>query len=74
MCHRTHRSLFSLLLETKNASFVPQAEADSNAYHFGDDFSEQVEYVSQSFKIIRYVRPKFVALNLQNGELRSLDQ
>ena len=27
--------------------------------HFGDDVSEQLEYVSESFKVIRHVRPKF---------------
>ena len=27
--------------------------------HFGDDVSEQLEYVPQSFKVIRHVRPKF---------------
>ena len=27
--------------------------------HFGDDISEQLEYVPESFKVIRHVRPKF---------------
>ena len=27
--------------------------------HFGDDVSEQLEYVPESFKVIRHVRPKF---------------
>ena len=27
--------------------------------HFGDDVSEQLEYVPDSFKVIRHVRPKF---------------
>jgi transposase len=26
---------------------------------FGEDVSEQLEYVPESFKVIRYVRPKF---------------
>ena len=27
--------------------------------HFGDDVSEQLEYVPESFKVIRHIRPKF---------------
>lgn len=27
--------------------------------HFGDDVSEQLEYVPESFKVLRHVRPKF---------------
>jgi len=27
--------------------------------HFGDDISEQLEYVPESFKVIRHIRPKF---------------
>jgi transposase len=27
--------------------------------HFGDDISEQLEYVPENFKVIRHVRPKF---------------
>ena len=27
--------------------------------HFGDDISEQLEYVPESFKVIRHMRPKF---------------
>jgi transposase len=27
--------------------------------HFGEDVSEQLEYVPDSFKVIRHVRPKF---------------
>jgi len=27
--------------------------------HFGDDVSEQLEYIPESFKVIRHVRPKF---------------
>ena len=27
--------------------------------HFGDDLSEQLEYVPESFKVIRHIRPKF---------------
>jgi transposase len=27
--------------------------------HFGDDISEQLEYVPESFKVLRHVRPKF---------------
>src|SRR6202011_3169449 len=27
--------------------------------HFGDDVSEQLEYIPDSFKVIRHVRPKF---------------
>ena len=27
--------------------------------HFGDDVSEQLEYVPENFKVIRHVRPKF---------------
>jgi hypothetical protein len=28
-------------------------------HHFGDDVSEQLEYIPDSFKVIRHVRPKF---------------
>lgn len=30
--------------------------------HFGDDISEQLEYVPESFKVIRHVRPKFTCV------------
>jgi transposase len=30
--------------------------------HFGDDVSEQLEYVPESFKVIRHVRPKFACI------------
>jgi transposase len=30
--------------------------------HFGNDISEQLEYVPESFKVIRHVRPKFACM------------
>jgi transposase len=30
--------------------------------HFGDDVSEQLEYVPENFKVIRHVRPKFTCM------------
>ncbi len=34
-------------------------ECGGQLRHFGDDVSEQLEYVPESFKVIRHVRPKF---------------
>ena len=34
-------------------------ECGGNLRHFGEDVSEQLEYIPESFKVIRYVRPKF---------------
>ncbi len=34
-------------------------DCGSKLRHFGDDISEQLEYVPESFKVIRHVRPKF---------------
>ena len=31
----------------------------SQLRHFGDDVSEQLEYIPESFKVIRHIRPKF---------------
>ncbi len=42
---------------------VPEGDCCSDCggelRHFGDDVSEQLEYVPDSFKVIRHVRPKF---------------
>jgi transposase len=34
-------------------------DCGSKLRHFGDDVSEQLEYIPDSFKVIRHVRPKF---------------
>jgi transposase len=34
-------------------------DCGSQLRHFGDDVSEQLEYIPDSFKVIRHVRPKF---------------
>ena len=34
-------------------------DCGSQLRHFGDDVSEQLEYIPESFKVIRHVRPKF---------------
>ncbi len=34
-------------------------DCGSQLRHFGDDVSEQLEYVPESFKVIRHVQPKF---------------
>jgi len=34
-------------------------ECGGQLRHFGDDISEQLEYIPESFKVIRHVRPKF---------------
>jgi transposase len=34
-------------------------DCGSELRHFGDDVSEQLEYIPDSFKVIRHVRPKF---------------
>lgn len=50
-------------LEREIRTHAPGAEGcpDCGAQlrHFGDDISEQLEYVPESFKVIRHVRPKF---------------
>ena len=33
--------------------------------HFGEDVSEQLEYVPESFKVIRHVRPKFACASFE---------
>ena len=35
------------------------ADCGGELRHFGDDVSEQLEYVPENFKVIRHVRPKF---------------
>src|ERR1700739_179210 len=35
--------------------------------HFGDDVSEQLEHVPESFKVIRHVRPKFACTDCDRG-------
>ena len=35
------------------------ADCGGQLRHFGDDVSEQLEYVPENFKVIRHVRPKF---------------
>ena len=34
-------------------------ECDGGLRHFGEDVSEQLEYIPESFRVIRHVRPKF---------------
>jgi transposase len=34
-------------------------ECGGNLRHFGDDVSEQLDYVPESFRVIRHIRPKF---------------
>lgn len=49
----------------KREEKIHKAESDccpdfgAGLRHFGDDISEQLEYVPESFKVIRHVRPKF---------------
>jgi len=44
------------------ATAVPTAAASCAS--FGEDVSEQLEYIPDSFKVIRHVRPKFALQRL----------
>jgi transposase len=50
-------------LERETRTHAPGADCcpdcGGQLRHFGDDVSEQLEYVPESFKVIRHVRPKF---------------
>jgi transposase len=50
-------------LEREVVTHSPQrsccADCGGQLRHFGDDVSEQLEYVPENFKVIRHVRPKF---------------
>lgn len=39
------------------------AECGGQLRQFGEDVSEQIEYIPESFKVIRHVRPKFACAN-----------
>jgi transposase len=50
-------------LEREVVKHAPQGDCcpdcGGQLRHFGDDVSEQLEYVPENFKVIRHVRPKF---------------
>jgi transposase len=49
-------------LKREVVTYMPQSDCPDcggRLRHFGDDVSEQLEYVPESFKVIRHVRPKF---------------
>jgi transposase len=50
-------------LEREVVRYVPCSDncpdCGGQLHHFGDDVSEQLEYIPDSFKVIRHVRPKF---------------
>jgi len=49
-------------LRREVVTYTPQRDCPDcggELRHFGDDVSEQLEYVPESFKVIRHVRPKF---------------
>ena len=60
---RPERKPLAEHLEHEVVTYAPAADCcpdcGGQLRHFGDDVSEQFEYMPESFKVIRHVRPKF---------------
>ena len=63
---RTERKPLPEHLPREVAAHVPNCDCcpdcGGQLRHFGEDVSEQLEYVPESFKVIRHVRPKFTCM------------
>jgi transposase len=60
---RSGRKPLPAHLQREEVTHVPQgdccADCGSQLRKFGEDISEQLEYIPDSFRVIRHVRPKF---------------